>query len=152
MDNDIFPGNEQNKAPDKKGFSLFKKKDEHQKGPDINEIVYQLNIIERRLRVLEERFTDLSRQMQVIEKNMLNERKIITKEIKVINSDILDIKRDSNSDKSKIDMIISELKSFARKDEIEVLRKYVELWEPVNFVTRNEIEKIIHEKLREQNE
>ena len=132
-----------------KGFSLFKKKEEPA-GPTVSDVLNQVNVLDRRLRILESRYTDLNRKAQVTEKNMLNERKIVTGEIRSMDSDILDLKRQINDLKNKVEMIISELKTAARKEDLEAIRKYVELWEPVNFVTRNEVENIINEKLGEK--
>jgi len=33
---------------------------------------------------------------------------------------------------------------------VESLKKYIELWEPLNFVTREEVEKIVKESLEEK--
>lgn len=35
----------------------------------------------------------------------------------------------------------------ATKEEVHTLNKYINLWEPVNFVTQNEVEKIISRML-----
>jgi len=32
--------------------------------------------------------------------------------------------------------------------EFDVLKKYIEFWEPLNFVTRKEVEEIIDEKIK----
>ena len=145
-----IPGQE-GTAPKKRGFELsglFGKKEE-EVGPSVSDLLGQVSGVARRLRILESRYTDLSRKAQVTEKNMLAERKRFTSEIKTLDSDILEIKRDLNDIKTKMDMIIGELKNFAAKEDIEAIRKYVELWEPVNFVTRDEVEKIVKETLEE---
>ena len=130
---------------EKKG--LFGKKEEPT-GPNIQDVLNQITNIDSRLRLIEGRSTDLNRKVQVTEKNMLDERKIVTKEIKVINSDIIELKREINEIKNKITLIITELKNTARKEDLETIRKYVELWEPVKFVTIETVEKIIEEKLQ----
>ena len=33
----------------------------------------------------------------------------------------------------------------AKKEDVEVLQKYINLWEPVNFATRKEVEKLFSE-------
>jgi hypothetical protein len=78
---------------------------------------------------------------------MVNERKRFITEIKTINSDIIELKKEIEGIKNKMDLIVNELKNFASKDEFEVIKKYIEFWEPLNFVTRNEVGKIIEEKL-----
>jgi len=138
-------GAEEESKPEKKG-GFFSKKVEPA-GPNISDVLEQINSLGRRLRLLESRHTDLNRKMQVTETNMLNERKRFITETKTLNSDIIEVKKDIEGVKNKMDLIVNDLKNFAAKDEIETLKKYIEFWEPVNFVTRNEVEKIIEEKL-----
>lgn len=137
--------------PSEKKGGLFRKKEEIAipQGPSNFE---QISTIDRRLRILESRYTDLSRKIQVVDGNLLNHRKLVTKEIKAINLDILDIKKQMLDFKNKIGMIIGDLSSCTRKDELEALKKYIELWDPVNFVTRNEVEQIVDEKLEDRKE
>jgi hypothetical protein len=139
-----FGASEGASKPEKRG--LFSKKKE-EIGPSSSDLLEQLNSLGRRLRLIEGRYTDLNRKAQVTETNMLNERKRFITEIKTINSDIIELKKDMEGIKNKMDLVINELKNFAAKDELATLKKYIEFWEPVNFVTRNEVEKIIDEKL-----
>lgn len=145
-----FPGEEE-KLPEKKaGFSLFKKKElskEQEPGPDI---LQTINAVDARLKVLEGRYNDLNRRTQLIDKNLLNERKRFAKETKLVSSDILELKRNINGIMNKIDLVISELQTCARKEELDALSKYIDLWEPIKFATKSEVEKMIDEKLEEE--
>jgi len=134
--------------PEKKGGLFSKKKAET--GLTIPDLLDQINLLGRRLRLLESRFTDLSRRIQTTETNTLNVRKRFTNEVKTINSDTVDLKRVIQDMNNKMDMVINDLKNFASKDELAVIKKYIEFWEPLNFVTRNEVEKIIDEKLNQK--
>ncbi len=131
--------------PEKKGGLFSKKKEEA--GPTIPDLLDQINLLGRRLRLLESRSTDLNRRIQSSETNILNERKRFITEIKTINSDIIDLKKVIEEIRHKMDLVVNDLRNFASKDELAVIKKYVEFWEPLNFVTRNEVEKIIEEKL-----
>ena len=144
-----MPFGEQEQTPKKKEFHLFKKKQLSPQGPNISSIIEQTTIMDRRLKLIENRYTDLNRKMQMADRNVLNERKIVTKEIKIIDLDILDLKRQLNELKTKMVDVINELKLCARMDDLNAIKKYVELWEPVNFVTRNELDKIIQEKIED---
>ena len=93
--------------------------------------------------MLEQRFTNLTRRIQMMDSNMLNMRKRFDREIKAIDSDILDVKRDINGIKDKIELIIRELKGTPSKTDLAVLRKYIDMWNPLQFVTRSEVEKIV---------
>lgn len=101
--------------------------------------------ISRRLRMLEERYVNLRNRTQVIDQNMLLHNKKQITDIKTIDSDINYLKNEINNVNEKIDLIINDLKDTAKKEDIEVLQKYINLWDPMNFVTRKEVEKLIKE-------
>jgi len=143
-------GSEKPPAKRKKGISLFGSKKAVPTGPSISDVLEQLNETGTRLSLLEDRNTNLSRRTQVTDSNLLNLRKRIDDEVKTINSDILEIKRTLTELTNKIDLIIKELKTRAGKEDVEVIRKYVEMWEPLKFVTRDEVEQIIEEAIEEK--
>ena len=49
-------------------------------------------------------------------------------------------------------MIIKELKSTAKREEVKVLEKYINFWDPVKFVRQHEIEAIVKEILKNEKE
>jgi len=102
----------------------------------------------RRLRTLEERNNSLRIRLQVLEQNMLNKNKNTTTEIKVMNSDIIESKNEISEIKNKILMFIQELDTLAKRDELEVLRKYLDFWDPSKFVTQTEVQDIVREEIR----
>ena len=102
----------------------------------------------RRLRTLEERNTSLRIRLQVLEQNMLSKSKNTSTEIKTINSDMIEIKSEITEVKDKILLLIKELDSFAKREELDVLKRYLELWQPINFVTQKEVQEIVREELR----
>ena len=130
-------------AKKKKGISLFGGKNAAPAGPSISDALEQINTVGTRLSLLEDRTTNLIRRTQITDTNLLNLRKRINDEIKTINSDIIELRRSVTELNNKVDLIIKELKTRAGKEDIEVVRKYVEMWEPLNFVTREEVEKLI---------
>jgi len=138
------------KAPEKKRKGLFGAKKAAPVGPSISDVLEQINVIGTRLSLLEDRTTNLTRRTQVTDTNMLNLRKRIDNEIKTINSDIVELRRSITELTDKTGLIIKELKTRAGKEDIEVIRKYVEMWEPLNFVTREEVEKLIRSTIEEK--
>ncbi len=80
---------------------------------------------------------------------MLSRNKQITTEIKTINLEINEIKKEIIEIKDRILLIIKELQMCAKREEVKILDKYINLWEPVNFVTRNEVKDIIKETLKD---
>jgi len=118
--------------------------------PDMGSFSEDIGNISRRLRVLEESFTNLRRVLQVTEQNMLDKNRMFTTEIRTIVSDVSDMKKEINDIKEKIMELVKELQTAAKRDEVKVLEKYINLWNPVKFVTQNEVEQIVKEMLENQ--
>ncbi len=110
----------------------------------------QISNFASRLRLLEERYSLVQRRSQLIDKNMLAHAKELHAEIKTISTEMAEIKKEINELNEKSKLIIRELQNLAPRDEVEILRKYIGYWEPLNFVTRNEVTKIIEELLDEK--
>ena len=103
-----------------------------------------------RLRVLEERYSNIQAELKVTEGNMITRGKKITTDIKTLTSDITELRKEINEIKDKILMVIKELQNCAKKEDVKVLQKYIEMWEPLNFVTHKEMEDIIDERLSQK--
>lgn len=112
-----------------------------------SDTVMQLAGMSSRLRSLEEGYINLRKKVQVSDQNMLSSNKKLAEEIKTINADVLDMKHEIADVKEKMLEVIKELKSSAKDEDVKVLEKYIELWQPLNFVTRNEVKKIVKEIL-----
>ena len=136
--------------PPKRHEGLLKFGRTEQGAPDFSGISSDVNSLNRLLRLLEEGFTNLRRFFQVTEENMLAKNKHFSAEIKTVTSDINDIKKDVQDIKDKLFLVIKEFQTVARKEEVKVLEKYINLWNPIKFVTQNEIEQIINEVLEKK--
>ena len=110
-------------------------------------ITTDMNTLSRRLRLLEEGFTNLRRIFQVTEENIIAKNKHYSAEIKTLTSDINEIRKEIQELKDKLILVIKELQTVARKEEVKVLEKYINMWNPIKFVTQNEVEQIINEVL-----
>lgn len=117
----------------------------------VDSVMQQLNVLMGRLRVLEERFTTLNRKIEVVESNMLSEHKKTDAEIKAMNSETAELKRAIDGLSNKVELVVRELRNFAGKDDIEVMKRYIDMWEPVNFATKGEVERMIKEALGKNN-
>ncbi len=107
-----------------------------------------LSNLTRRVRMLEERYTKINDRIDVDEHAELDFKKKVNIEVRTINSELDEIKRDLSEIKEKMTMIVKELKTTARKSEVSVIKKYLDMWQPLDFVTRKEFD----EKLKELKE
>lgn len=131
--------------PKKKDNSLFGHKE--QPMPDVSGVKAEVNNLERRLRVLEEGTTNIRRSLQVTEQNMLSKNREFNTEIKALGSEFHEIKREISEIKERMVDLLKDLENAAKLDEVKVLEKYVNMWNPIKFVTGAEVERIIEEKL-----
>ena len=118
--------------------------------PDFGAVQEDISNVSRRLRTLEEGFTNLRRALQVTDQNILGKNKVFSTEIRTIASDISDIKSDINSIKEKILEMVNDLEEVAKKEEVKVLEKYINFWNPVKFVTQNEVEAMVKDILKKE--
>jgi len=128
--------------------SLPKKRNkEPEKSADIS---LEFNRLNSRLRLIEDTVENLRSKLQLTNENMLSNDKDIRGDIKVVTSDIDELKMGLTDIKEKIIEMISSIKDYAKKEDVLTLKKYLDLWQPLNFVTRDEVEKLIKEIIGEQ--
>ena len=130
-------------APPKKGF--FAPKAEPM--PDISGMTEQINAMAARVRIGEERYSELRKKLLLVEQNMLSNHKKAMTEIKTLQTDLMEMKRTIQAVEDRIITIIKELRLTARKEDIDVMKRYLDLWDPVKFVTHEQVDKLIDEKL-----
>ncbi len=105
----------------------------------------QMNALVRTIRLLEERYSNLRKKTQITDQNMLEDVKKITTDIKLINSDINEIKKQLLEVNEKINLLFEQIKSSVKKEDLDLLEKYLNLWSPLKFVTIDEAKRIIEE-------
>jgi hypothetical protein len=81
---------------------------------------------------------------------MIEEYKKLLREMKAINLDMQRIKAESAETRAAIKNVVSELDLFARKENVRVVEKYLELLSPMNFVTEQQVERVVEEKMGKQ--
>jgi len=134
--------------PKKPGILSFGK--QQQEIPDLSGITNDINTLSRRLRLMEEGFTNLRRFLQITEESIIAKNKHYSAEIKTITSDIIEIRKEIQELKDKLLLVVKEFQSVARKEEVKVLEKYINLWNPIKFVSQNEVEQMIDEVLEKK--
>ena len=131
---------------------LFGKKTDADKKPSqqATDMQEELRAINRRLKLMEERVAAQDRKSELIEANMLSKDKKQDIEIKNLDGEFLTVKKDIEKTKEKMFLIIKELQLSAKVEDLEVIRRYLEMWRPITFVTRREVERIVRDVLEEE--
>ena len=100
--------------------------------------------VEERVRILESKYNLMRDRIFLINQNMIQEYRKLNKEIKLIDSEVKIVKQDLNEIKGILRNIVNEMQNFAKKENVKVLEKYMEFWNPMNFVTQEEAQEMIH--------
>ena len=103
----------------------------------------QFHDTSRRLRILEERYANQRKNIHVLEHNMLSSQKKIHEHIHSLQQDFTALKKQLYDMQQQFDMVGAALKDTAKREDVLVLEKYINLWEPLQFVTRKEVERLV---------
>lgn len=112
----------------------------------IGRISKNVNNTAASLRILEERYSTLRNKSQVSEQNIIDLEKEVTEDIKMLSEDLVELKREMNDLKDKLRLISGEITNLVNKNEFKVMERYLDMWQPMNFVTRDELNRLLEEK------
>tara|TARA_Y100000310_G_C20639988_1_gene793358 strand:+ start:934 stop:1272 length:339 start_codon:yes stop_codon:yes gene_type:complete len=104
-----------------------------------------MNEIVGRLRINESKISTLRERLLVTDSNMIGENKNLSQDIKSLSSEIMELKNELNLIRETIKDIARTTENFASTQDLKVLEKYINMWNPLNFVTEKEVKKIIKE-------
>jgi hypothetical protein len=107
-----------------------------------------INELNTRIRILEGKYNLTRERMLVINQNMLDHYKGTRVDIKTIEEDMVEIKDAINSLKNATKNILKEIQLLARKDEVKVLEKYINMWNPLKLMTEDEVNELIEKRLK----
>jgi 5-bromo-4-chloroindolyl phosphate hydrolysis protein len=115
--------------------------------PDVSDVRADINNLNTRIRLSEERFNDQRKKLQFLEQSQIEFQKKALGEIKMVQSDITALKRDLSETKSRLVLLIKELQLTAKQSDIQVLQKYMDMWQPVKWVQVDQVQRIVREEL-----
>ena len=127
MSSNIF-----NSGGDEKNKDFANKVDTHSK---------TLVTIIQRQKDIESLLENIHEKIDLIDHNAVADFKKVFKKTKDVSDDISDLKSEIKKIKEFNEKLSKQLKLFSTVDEVKKLEKYVDLWDPMQFVSRDELEK-----------
>jgi len=106
--------------------------------------------IERRLRIIEDRLNILRQLIENLEHNLVEKDKKIDNKLMQINQDVENLKKQITDLNLKINAILNQLPLFATNERVEVIERYLDLINPFEYLTREEVEKIVSRMIDEK--
>lgn len=104
--------------------------------------------ISRRLLILEDRYGNIRKQIQFMEEQLLKHQHGMKKEATVIDQTLGELHVSMTQMVERIQRLSNELGSCAKASDVRALEKYVDIWEPVQFLTSAEATKLIEDAKR----
>jgi len=133
----------ENKPNQIKETSNFPQKEDPWAKQEIDDTTKNIAEISSSIRILEDRYLNLRKKSQITDQNLIELQKEYFKEKKHINQDLTEIKIKLQDLIIELNIIRGELKDTVKEKDLKVINTYLDFWEPVQFVTRTEVEKLI---------
>ncbi len=102
---------------------------------------YIIADLNARIRSLENKYNVLTERLLVINQNMIQEYKKLMKELRDTTQDTKKTRMGMLSTQEVVKDVVKEMNIFAKKDEIKVLEKYMDLLNILQLVTDEQLEK-----------
>ncbi|HLD10854.1 MAG TPA: hypothetical protein VJB89_02135 [Candidatus Nanoarchaeia archaeon] len=96
-----------------------------------------------RLRGLEGQYNLLRDRLLVINQNLILQHKKLSGNINIVDEDLKKMKSELFEITETLRYVVKELGQYASKGDIRVLEKYINLWNPMKFVTEEEVIELI---------
>jgi predicted transcriptional regulator len=105
---------------------------------------FQIDPAER-TRLLESRYSTLRERVLVVNQNLIAHYKKLYQEIRHLNTEMKELRSDMFEIKEAMKNVIEDLQSCAKIENLKIGEKYINLWNPLHFVTEEEVLKLIEE-------
>jgi predicted nucleic acid-binding Zn-ribbon protein len=102
----------------------------------------------QRINDLEERTKNSREKIDLISSSLHQRNKKISEEIYSIKERLERLNEEIEKIKQKIDYILAEMPSLVRKEDLMIVEKFIKMWEPLKFVTKEDVERMIEKKIK----
>jgi len=101
------------------------------------------------VKALESKINNLNREFTLVKNDLIKRNNGLSKDMKNLDKEVVDLRRQIEENTKRTDLIIKELKQTAGTEEVQVLKKYIEFWNPMNFVTQKDLDRLFEQKKEE---
>ena len=97
-----------------------------------------VSVVERQ-KDLENKVDIIDEKIELLDHNSIREIKRLSQDLKHLRDEIHDIKTDIEQVKEFQTRVRKQFKVTTTKDEVQKLERYIDLWNPMNFATKEEL-------------
>lgn len=109
-------------------------------------IINRLNDVNTRLKLVEQRVNQNKERLRVFDDQIIENKKDVNRLVEEINNNIMDLRKSIKNMDDTIQHIIKELELTAKKQDINVIEKYVDMMDPTRYVTKEELKEMLKKK------
>ncbi len=124
---------------------------EFEEQQDVTALLSDFNV---RLQDVEEKQELLRQRVLLIGNNIIKIRENTEEELRKIKAKLLELEEIIKDIRHAVSQLLEQADEFARKSELEILRKQAKIFQPLEFVKKSEVEeiidKIVEKKLKEK--
>ena len=107
----------------------------------------QTNQLMNRVRLLEERYEQLSTKIRIVDQSGLKKNKEIKEMITEINGSIRQIRKKTKELGDAMQHLVIDMQDVAKTQDIKVLERYVNMFDPTRFLTKEEAVELIRKEM-----
>ncbi|MBR9677851.1 MAG: hypothetical protein GOU97_00955 [Nanoarchaeota archaeon] len=107
----------------------------------------KISDINTRIRILEEKIGSLSEKSKITENTLLSNFKEVNEKISENDEKTNELQKEILSMKDTIEVMLKQMKLFANKNDYKTLERYVNLFKPLQFLTKEEITQLIRREM-----
>ncbi|MCD6576230.1 MAG: hypothetical protein J7K73_03660 [Nanoarchaeota archaeon] len=115
---------------------------------DVQNILKKITQLNERTRLIEERLKQTRDKLQVLDETLSSKIKDLMDEISDSKGEISALRKELDEAKELLRRVVKELASTARLSDVKVLEKYINMIDITRFITREDVEEIVEEKLK----
>ena len=98
-----------------------------------------------RVRSVEGQYNLLRDSTLLVNQNLVTSHKKVHGELQSLSDDISQLKHDIFALKETMRHLVGELQQFAHVEDVKILEKYINLWNPMRFVTEEDVKKMMEQ-------
>lgn len=108
---------------------------------------YYVADVSTKVRDLEEKARLLKDRVVLIGQNLIESKESLGESVQDLKTNLEALKADVGKVKEKIQLILEEMDSFPRREEVALLKKQFKMFEPLQFARIEDVESIVQEKM-----
>ena len=108
-----------------------------------SEVKKQVSGISARMKLVEGHIDTLRGHIDLLDNSIIEKHKAVIREVRAVEDSVRNLRGDVDSVKDVTERIAKRLEELASREQVKILERYVSLWQPLNFVTRAEVETVV---------